>query len=144
MKHNNWTPWGDKEAFYSLLVENSMLLDQTHNSVWKDVTRLHGKDISLTTPRSLLAHQLHYILPSFHNFVSVHGYKILSWKGPVTQWGSSTFGPAGIHTLPSTSGGQPGLIGTFGTSAGRAFHAKPSPQNSPFPIHQGYRRKALL
>lgn len=34
-----------------------MLLDQIHNSAWKAITRLHGKDINLRTPRSLLAHQ---------------------------------------------------------------------------------------
>lgn len=49
-----------------------MLLDQTHNSAWKAITLLHGKDISLRIPRSLLAHQsiaLHFAqFPQFCSY----------------------------------------------------------------------------
>lgn len=124
---NNWTPWGDKNTVCSLLVENSVLLDQTHNSAWKALTRLHGKDISLTTPRSLLAHQsiAFTFCPVFTILFLGMARKCCLEKGPVTQQGSLS--PAAIHILPSISEDQPGLIGTFGTSAGRAFHTKPSP-----------------
>lgn len=103
MGHNNWTLWGDKDTFCSLLVENSMPLDQTHNSAWKDITRLHGKDISLRTPRSLLAHQsiaLHFAqFPWFFLYVWLENAVL---KRPSHSMGIKYFHSRGIHTLPST------------------------------------------
>lgn len=118
MGHNNWAPWGDKDTISIFLVENS-----NTQRFWTRPTAGFGQlfpacmeKIQSSEHPGVFWHinQLCYIFPSFYNFVSVHAWKMLSWKGSVTRWWSSTYAPAGTHT-PSSMSEQPGLIGTFGT-----------------------------
>lgn len=122
-----------------------MLLDQIHNSTWKAITRLHGKDINLRTPRSLLAHQsiaLHFA--QFPQFCFYAWLENAVLKRPSHSMGIKDFCPSRHPHTSIYLRRSAWSYSTFGTSAGRAFHIKPLPQNSLFPVHQGYRRKAHL